>query len=569
MTLMSFRKCIFSSVFTLMVVSLLAQASIEDFIHYTIRDGLSSDIVSSITQDAMGYIWIGTHDGLNRFDGNHFETYFREHPSEFLLSSKIRKVTALDNRRLLVATGKGFHIVGVDDFSIRTFILPDSSSFGALRNSIWDVIELPDGHFAVTTPTGFYEYNPDGSIAFQYDHFLPGDVGNKRIMYGRYMLTLPDNEILVYVEANGLARYNRSTKQFRAVDRTEKPYEHFQHPGETPGSIWNCQAQLSDQEFLLIGQADSMIYYHIGERRRLASFVPPHVFGEFNWESKVFMMNDSVFIVNSGRSGYYEFHLDRKTGQVTGDGKKLMSSESIQVVFLDKSNRLWLGGRDGLWQQKLKSPDITTHVRKITGTPLGEKFGGNSPGQYTDAFAYGDKIYMSRYSDEFGLVVFDAASFEIVDTIQFLGSLGKQNLAFSIQMYYPDTLWIGTGMGIFWFDVKTNTHGPVFYGLDFQHEFSILAPPGKDGYAWMCTYATGVAARYHIPSRRFQVFHGNTSPKIPFGAVKSIAYDSYGDVWLGGHSLARWDNAAERFDTVFSSYGGPGKYNGNIVAPSS
>ncbi|HWR33485.1 MAG TPA: two-component regulator propeller domain-containing protein, partial [Chitinophagaceae bacterium] len=45
------------------------------FTHLSSQDGLSSNIVNCITQDSTGFIWIGTADGLNRYDGKYFKIY--------------------------------------------------------------------------------------------------------------------------------------------------------------------------------------------------------------------------------------------------------------------------------------------------------------------------------------------------------------------------------------------------------------------------------------------------------------------------------------------------------------
>lgn len=41
----------------------------------TVRDGLSSNIVSCIVQDADGYVWIATYNGLNVYDGYGVASY--------------------------------------------------------------------------------------------------------------------------------------------------------------------------------------------------------------------------------------------------------------------------------------------------------------------------------------------------------------------------------------------------------------------------------------------------------------------------------------------------------------
>lgn len=490
-----------------MPAALYTQSETREFVHYGVREGLSNDIVTSITQDGMGYIWVGTDDGLNRFDGDRFETFYRNAPAGLLRSSKIRKVSALDEYRLLVATSSGFHVVQIDDFSIRTYLMPDSSAFGATRNRIWDAIELTDGQFAATTATGFYVYNADGSIAFYYDHLTPADIGNKRMLYGRTMFTIPDNQLLVYTGDDGLAIYSRNTQEFRNLERTEREWEEFQHPRATPFANWISENQIGEHEFVMIDHSDSLIYYHIGERKRVPSLAPLHIHEEFNWESKVFMLNDSSFIINSGRTGYYEFHIDRGTGHISCDGKKQMDSVEIQVVFADKNNRLWLGGRDGLWKQKLTSPHIRSYLRQLDGTSYGQKYGGHSPGQYTSALTYKSKVYMTRYSGEFGLVVFDSASLEIVDRIQFFDLRSAYNYSSSLQMYYRDTLWIGTDGGIIWLDTKTNNYGLVDLGLRSPPAFRILGTLGADGYAWMSTNMHGTIGRYHVADRTFKIFN--------------------------------------------------------------
>ena len=60
----------------LAVVSMTATAR-EHYViqHYSIKDGMSQNTVMSILQDKQGYMWFGTWDGLNRFDGYTFEVF--------------------------------------------------------------------------------------------------------------------------------------------------------------------------------------------------------------------------------------------------------------------------------------------------------------------------------------------------------------------------------------------------------------------------------------------------------------------------------------------------------------
>ena len=60
---------------SLAVVHAWAQLPGIAFSHYTTDEGLPHDFVRALTFDRAGFLWIGTHDGVARFDGRRFETF--------------------------------------------------------------------------------------------------------------------------------------------------------------------------------------------------------------------------------------------------------------------------------------------------------------------------------------------------------------------------------------------------------------------------------------------------------------------------------------------------------------
>jgi ligand-binding sensor domain-containing protein len=72
------------------VISEIRSSPEYEFKHYTTRNGLSKDRVISLYQDRFSYLWVGTTDGLNRFDGSQMRKYFpNKNDSTSILSKQI------------------------------------------------------------------------------------------------------------------------------------------------------------------------------------------------------------------------------------------------------------------------------------------------------------------------------------------------------------------------------------------------------------------------------------------------------------------------------------------------
>src|ERR1041384_8118417 len=71
----------------------IAPGSIVQFEHLTIEDGLSQNAGLAIFQDSKGYLWIGSQDGLNRYDGYNFKIF--KHDPDDLHSISHNSVLAI------------------------------------------------------------------------------------------------------------------------------------------------------------------------------------------------------------------------------------------------------------------------------------------------------------------------------------------------------------------------------------------------------------------------------------------------------------------------------------------
>ncbi len=74
------------------------------FNHLTTDEGLSSSVITSIFQDHKGFIWIGTYDGLNRYDGINFVVYKNSLTDSSSLSNDVRTMIEDHDKNLLIGT---------------------------------------------------------------------------------------------------------------------------------------------------------------------------------------------------------------------------------------------------------------------------------------------------------------------------------------------------------------------------------------------------------------------------------------------------------------------------------
>ncbi|MET1255247.1 ligand-binding sensor domain-containing protein [Aliikangiella maris] len=75
---------------------------------YGTKQGLSQLAVNAIVKDAQGFIWVGTQNGLNQFDGNHFKIFRNDaHDNASVSHNYISKLLIDSKDRLWVITSSG------------------------------------------------------------------------------------------------------------------------------------------------------------------------------------------------------------------------------------------------------------------------------------------------------------------------------------------------------------------------------------------------------------------------------------------------------------------------------
>ena len=133
------------------------------FRNYSVNNGMSSNTVWNIIQDDQGYMWFGTKNGLNRFDGYAFKVYQAQDASSPALgNSFIHSICRYDSTHFWVGTEDGLYIL---DLSKEQF-----SKVKVLGNDlIFSVIKDDKGYMWVgTRSSGLYKYDITKNHFFNY-----------------------------------------------------------------------------------------------------------------------------------------------------------------------------------------------------------------------------------------------------------------------------------------------------------------------------------------------------------------------------------------------------------------
>src|SRR5690242_13645625 len=85
-----------------------AQSTSFHFRHLTNNEGLSDGVVHSFAQDKYGFMWIGTSNGLNRFDGINIKAFFsKQNDSTTLTNNYVQSLYCDSKNNLWIGTFSG------------------------------------------------------------------------------------------------------------------------------------------------------------------------------------------------------------------------------------------------------------------------------------------------------------------------------------------------------------------------------------------------------------------------------------------------------------------------------
>lgn len=177
-------------------------------VRISLAQGLSQSTVYGIAQDSPGFLWVATQDGLNKYDGNSFETYYNQpFDSASIPSSNVMTVFCDSKNRLWVGTmNSGLSLFNRTTKSFTTF--SESARKGSINdNSVFTICEDADGTIWVGTSLGlnrlFETKNAQGNDSLFFESI---NVGNDSLLRNTSVIFSEKPGVLWIGTKKGLCR---------------------------------------------------------------------------------------------------------------------------------------------------------------------------------------------------------------------------------------------------------------------------------------------------------------------------------------------------------------------------
>lgn len=479
------------------------------FRHYNIENGVSSNNISTLFQDQKGYIWIGTENGLNRFDGNQFTLYQKNNPlySNFHANS-INTICETTDKELWLGTDNGVFIYNQVKDTFTPFV-KQTSDKTSITSWITHIIQDKAGNIWIAThKQGIFLFNTQTDKLTQFeipqnDNIVTrilNDEQNNIWLSGPYQLCK-------------LNKVNNTFETYAIEEKTESIYsmalweDSSNHIwiGTWDKGLWKLDPRTKQVEKYLTGEKGKGIL-HI------------HSILEYSPELLLIGSDDGLTIFNpvTQESFLYDNY---------GDNEKSLSDKFIYPILKDREGGVWIG----------------TYYNGINYLPpYCGQFNGYSESsdipyfnsRIISRFCEGENGNIWIASDDSGLSCFNPSTMQFLD---FNGreKLNKHNLH-ALCMVDKD-LWIGTyGDGIQILNIQTGVikNYSISNGLDENSIYSIF----KDSQGQIWTGSMNGICQYDAPKQRF------TPIKYLEALVIEIAEDAKGNLWIAtqGKGLFRY-----------------------------
>ncbi len=527
------RRILYIAAVLIVACKLHAQPRQYAFNRLSVKEGLASNFVYSIFQDKKGFMWFGTANGLQRYDGRKI-VRFRPPPGsqDYLPPVSISQMLDDANGNIWVRTGREVGQFDPATFRFKKAVIrlenqPDSRA----TYKLWQTTK--GQMFLLITKVGLLAYDSTSNS------FSLANARSVTTPNPWSMLSVAEDPVTGHYWIGcdlGLVAFDPLRNRFYNRDT----------PATNKHLFDNAAAQLSINAVFVDGRRriwfvtwnerarkEGVVAYNLASQEfvkdtaGLARGIPEYA------EFRGFMQHSSGSLWAYGQMRL--FTLDPQSNEFRYIREDHQSDygimfDRIHTMYEDKEKNLWIGTDQGVYAVNPASVAFSS-IRGLTN---------NKPSDIsvTNFLEADDKLFVSTWNR--GLVTFDHQFKEVPNAVSSSTTRDDGNFRMQWTLHQqPNSgkLWIGCQSGrVIVYDLR-NQHSRFFNPSVFEDKSIRQITSDNQGYIWFATQY-GHIFKWNSTTGDLNRFESELEPVTNLGTIiYKLLFDKQGNLWAGTHEF--------------------------------
>ena len=547
-----------------------------NFKNITIEDGLSQSTVETIYQDSKGYIWIGTNDGLDRYNGYEFKHYKHDkYDKNSIANNYIVDIIEDKNGYIWVSTIGGLSRINPDKDEIKNYYSKEDS--GNLSNSnLWQILCTKDNRLIASTIDGLnvYDKNKDkftrilykeGELPSQYIYSLEEDI-NGHIWVGTdnglveldkdlnivksYQDAIEDSDVYnVYDDSKGniwVCTLDNGLFKINLDDNSVENYKNNNSKISIPSN--NVRDIISDSEGKLWIATDKGLCTFDYEREEFITYNKKSYQSNSLIDDEIFcLLKDSSGLIWIGTySGISRFNPNSNFTHFKLDPYEdnSISGNVIHGIYEDDDKTLWIGtNKSGV---NIINGESIKHLNKENSNIVSDLI--------EDITGFKNYIFIGTNEGLSVLVKNDKTAKNYTITNYTTKDGLPSNKIRSLFIDSKGYLWIGTNKGLAILDTNNNKIIDITYILDemgVSDKFIRAVYEDSKGNYYIGCFLEGGLIKINPNTKEYKIYKNieNDDSSISNNSIRYINEDLYGNILVGtSHGINILNLSTDKFN---------------------
>ncbi len=499
-----------------------------DFKFYGVDVGLSQSEAKSIFQDSKGFLWFGTQNGLNMFDGYNFTTLpCNPLDTNSMADGWVYGITEDFEGNIWAATRIGVHKIDRKTNFATQFVNVSGNNNTIYDNVIYDIICSKTGLIYANTPPVLNVIDPKTGVVERYMKEM------------RYNHSVEDQSIPLFEDSNGLIWMGTVDGLF-CFNPTDKKFQYYS--SDNQNLRWICNnyiTAINQDKNSTIWVATQGGLCRFDARNNTFIQINDATIKDVFVRSIAFDKKQNMWL-GTEQNGLYKiafdtnFHIQNSLNFLKIENQlNCLTDNNVLALYVDSSEILWIGTLQGINKLDLKEKKFKVYRQSNSTTSV------NLTGNVIASLFKNDdgKLWIGTWGN--GLNIFDRKTGEVQHYTQ--NSLPPFNISDDfVHVITKDkkrNIWLGTRNGIDILPENSQAFVPIqeFFNStqipSFKQSRIYDIYENNDGKFWIATN-NGL---YIINTKAFSYTHyvkGNNSQSISDNLIYDIFEDSRGYFWI-------------------------------------